>query len=161
MPRRARIDMPGLLQHVIIRGIEKRAIFLDERDREKFVERFSELLEETHCDCLAWSLLENHAHFLLRPGNKLAFLMRRLLTGHAIHFNLRHKRNGHLFQNRYKSIVCEEEPYLLELVRYIHLNPLRAGAVTDIRELDRYSWSGHAVILGNRKLPGQDIDCVL
>jgi hypothetical protein len=65
----------------------------------------------------------------------------------------RRERSGHLFQNRYKSIVCEEDPYLLELIRYIHLNPLRAGLVKDFRELDTYPWSGHAAILGKRKNP--------
>jgi hypothetical protein len=87
--------------------------------------------------------------------------MRRLLTGYAIYFNLRHKRSGHLFQNRYKSIVCEEDTYLLELVRYIHLNPLRAGLVADLSALDDYAWSGHGVILRNGELKGQVVDDVL
>jgi hypothetical protein len=87
--------------------------------------------------------------------------MRRLLTGYAVTFNLRHRRTGHLFQNRYKSIVCEEEPYLLELVRYIHLNPLRAGVVGDMEALDRYPWSGHAVLMGVQKLAGQNTAEVL
>jgi|GEM_PF-5378377 len=60
-----------------------------------------------------------------------------MLTGHAVYFNRRHNRTGHLFQNRYKSIVCEEEPYLLELIRYIHLNPLRAGLLSEFDDLDR------------------------
>ncbi len=79
--------------------------------------------------------------------------MRRLMTGHAVTFNKRHKRSGHLFQNRYKSIVCEEDSYLLELIRYIHLNPLRAGLVKDIKELDKYPWTGHSAILGKRRNP--------
>lgn len=87
--------------------------------------------------------------------------MRRLLTGYATTFNLRYQRTGHLFQNRYKSIVCEEEPYLLELVRYIHLNPLRAGIVDSLDALDRYPWSGHAVLMGGRELPGQISDEIL
>jgi putative transposase len=87
--------------------------------------------------------------------------MRRLLTAYAVTFNLRHHRSGHLFQNRYKSIVCEEDDYLLELVRYIHLNPLRVGLVTSINNLDTYKWSGHSVIMGNNFLPGQDVDEVL
>ncbi len=87
--------------------------------------------------------------------------MRRLLTGYAIYFNLRHKRSGHLFQNRYKSFVCEEDAYQLELVRYIHLNPLRAGLVEDLAALDTYAWSGHAVIMGKRLLEGQSADQVL
>ena len=77
--------------------------------------------------------------------------MRRLMTGYAVTFNKRHKRSGHLFQNRYKSVVCEEDPYLLELIRYIHLNPLRAKVVQDLKELDKYPWTGHSAILGRRK----------
>jgi hypothetical protein len=87
--------------------------------------------------------------------------MRRLLTGYAVVFNLRHQRSGHLFQNRYKSIVCEEDPYLLELVRYIHLNPIRAGMVKTIEELDAHPWCGHAVIMGKQELAGQQTDEVL
>ena len=157
MPRAARIDYSSLIQHVIIRGIERGKIFLDDQDRQLFLDRFSHLLEQTGTDCLAWALLDNHAHFLLRTGQacSLARFMRRLLTGHATTFNLRHGRSGHLFQNRYKSIVCEEEPYLLELVRYIHLNPLRAGLVPDMDALSRYRWCGHGILLGNCSLGGQ------
>jgi REP element-mobilizing transposase RayT len=128
MPRSARLDVPCILQHVIVRGIEKRDIFLDDRDREFFANRLSSLLKETEVRCFAWSILSNHFHLLLMPmRSTLASFMRRLLTGYAVYFNRQHSRSGHLFQNRYKSIVCEEEPYLLELVRYIHLNPLRVG----------------------------------
>jgi hypothetical protein len=83
----------------------------------------------------------------------LSKVMRKLMTGYAVTFNQRHKRSGHLFQNRYKSIICEEDPYLLELIRYIHLNPLRAGMVKDLKELDKYPWSGHSAILGRCKNP--------
>ncbi len=104
----------------------------------------------------AWALLPNHAHLLVRTGARpLARSMRGLLTGYAGAFNRRHHRAGHLFQNRYKSIVVEEEPYLLELVRYLHLNPLRAGLVADLRALDRYPWSGHATLLGRVAQPWQ------
>ena len=162
MPRAARLDIPGLLQHVIVRGIEKRDIFLDDVERGYFVKRLSQLLLETGTECLAWVLMTNHVHLLLPPkGTKLALLMRRLLTGYAVRFNLRYRRNGHLFQNRYKSIVCEEDPYLLELVRYLHLNPLRAGLVKRIEELDRYRWSGHAALMGQEDLPGQNTEEVL
>ena len=91
----------------------------------------------------------------------LSHLMQRLLTGYSVSFNLRYHRSGHLFQNRYKSIVCEEDSYLLELVRYIHLNPLRAGLVPSMRELDSYKWCGHAGIMGNLALPGQVIEEIL
>jgi REP element-mobilizing transposase RayT len=162
MPRLARLDITGLLQHVIVRGIERRAIFNDDQDRQFFVERFTLLLRETDVRCYAWAILSNHFHLLLMPTVKpLSHFMRRLLTGYAVYFNRRNKRAGHLFQNRYKSIVCEEEPYLLELVRYIHLNPLRAEMVANLDELDLYPWSGHAVLLGNQQLGGQDTQTIL
>jgi len=149
MPRHSRIDIPGLLHHVIVRGIEKRTIFLDDQDREGFLSRFSHLLSETETDCYAWALLDTHFHLLLQPHTvKLSSFMRRLLTGYAVVFNLRHQRAGHLFQNRYKSIVCDGDSYLLELVRYIHLNPLRAGIVGSLESLDHYPWCGHRELLG-------------
>jgi REP element-mobilizing transposase RayT len=162
MPRKSRLDIPGLLQHVIVRGIERKKIFTNDDDCVMFVNRFSSLLEETDTDCYAWALIPNHFHLLLRPNQvALSTFMRRLLTGYAINFNHRYKRSGHLFQNRYKSIVCEEESYLLELVRYIHLNPLRAKLVAGIDNLDGYPWSGHAVLMGNRELAGQKTEEVL
>ncbi len=149
MPRQSRIDFPGLLHHVIVRGIEKRSIFLDDQDREEFLSRLSRLLAETETECFAWALLDSHFHLLLRPrACKLSQFMRRLLTGYAVVFNLRHGRVGHLFQNRYKSIVCDGEAYLLELVRYIHLNPLRAGIVESVESLEEYPWCGHRQLLG-------------
>ena len=87
--------------------------------------------------------------------------MRRLLTGYVVNFNLRHKRYGHLFQNRYKSIICEDDPYLLELTRYIHLNPLRAGIVGDIEGLNRYRWTGHSAIMGRVRRDWQEIESIL
>lgn len=149
MPRQARIDIPGLLQHVIVRGVARADIFIDDQDRENFVQRLSLLLPETKTDCFAWTLLDNHIHLLLSPTEyPLAHLMRRLLTGYAVVFNRRHNRSGHLFQNRYKSIVCDDETYLLELVRYIHLNPLRAKIVDQLDELDHYRWCGHRQLMG-------------
>ena len=162
MPRLARLDITGLLQHVIVRGIERRDIFNDDHDRQLFVDRLFSLLSETGVRCYAWALLSNHFHLLLMPtSTSLSYFMRRLLTGYAVSFNRRNKRSGHLFQNRYKSIVCEEEPYLLELVRYIHLNPLRAGMVTSLEELDLYPWSGHAVLIGKRQLDAQETGSIL
>ncbi len=162
MPRIARIDTPGLLHHVIIRGIERRKIFSDDKDRENLIDRLSILLPETKTQCYAWSFLSNHAHFLLRSGPPgIAALMRRLLTGYAVSYNKRHKRHGQLFQNRYKSIICQEDAYLQELVRYIHLNPLRARNVVDLKELDRYAYSGHSALIGKKKRGWQDVEYVL
>jgi len=154
MPRQPRLDAPGLLQHVIARGIERRKLFRNDKDRKSFLDRLADILEETQTQCYAWALIPNHFHLLLRTGpTPLSKVMRRLMTGYAVTFNRRHKRSGHLFQNRYKSIVCEEDPYLLELIRYIHLNPLRAGLVNGLKELDRCPWCGHSAILGRRKNP--------
>jgi REP element-mobilizing transposase RayT len=121
-----------------------------------------ELAQETGTSIYAWSLLRNHAHILLKSGPLgLSKYMRRFLTGYAIGYNLRHKRHGHLFQNRYKSIVCDEDAYFQELVRYIHLNPLRAKVVKDMSALDRYVWCGHGVIMGRKKREWQDRKYVL
>ena len=87
--------------------------------------------------------------------------MRRLLTGYAVSFNKRHKRAGHLFQNRYKSILCQEDPYLLELVRYIHLNPLRVQMIKDLVALDSYPYSGHSALMGSYERTWQDSEYVL
>ena len=162
MPRKARIDAPGALHHVIIRGIERRKIFRSDYDRMNFVKRLSELVPETKTDCLAWALLENHAHFLFRTGSvPVAMFMSRLLTGYAGWFNKKYRRHGQLFQNRYKSILCQEDPYLKELVRYIHLNPLRARLITTLEELDAYPWCGHGVLMNKTEQPWQNIDYVL
>ena len=162
MPRLARLDAPGVLHHVMIRGIERRKIFRNNKDRDDLLERLSVLLPETNTSCYAWALVSNHAHFLFRSGDTgIATLMRRLLTGYVIGFNRRHKRHGQLFQNRYKSIVCQEDTYFLELIRYIHLNPLRTKLVSDLNELNRYPYGGHSVLLGKRKYKWQDSKYVL
>ncbi len=157
-----RLDAPGTLHHVMVRGIEARSIFRDDRDRVDFVRRVASLAQDRDLTVYAWALLPNHAHLLLRTGGiPLARVMRSLLTGYAGTYNRRHKRKGHLFQNRYKSIVVEEEPYLLELVRYLHLNPVRAGVVPDLRALDRYPWTGHSGLLGLVPRPWQAVGEVL
>ena len=162
MPRQARLDTPGTLPHVILRGMERGQIVADREDREAFVARLGDVATATGTALYAWALLPNHAHLLLRSGAQgLPQFMRRLLTGYALAYNRRHQRVGHLFQNRYKSIVVEEDAYFRELVRYLHLNPLRAGLVPDLAHLDRYPWCGHAGILGRQCLPGQDRAAVL
>jgi REP element-mobilizing transposase RayT len=162
MPRKARIDAPGALQHIIGRGIERRNIFLDDPDKENFLARLGRIISDTETPLYAWALLDNHFHLLLKTGNvPVATLMRRLLTGYVVSFNLRHDRAGTLFQNRYKSILCQEDHYLLELVRYIHLNPMRAGLVGSMQQLDRYLYCGHHIVMGKRKNDWQDIQHVL
>jgi putative transposase len=162
MPRKARIDSPGALHHIICRGIERRKIFIDNADKNNLVARLGRVISETQTPCYAWALIDNHFHLLLKTGNMpIATLMRKLLTGYAVSFNLRHNRTGHLFQNRYKSILCQEDAYLLELVRYIHLNPLRAGLVSSMHQLDRYRFCGHSTLMGKRNYTWQDSNYVL
>jgi len=98
MPRKARIDAPGALHHIMARGIERRDIFEDDFDRNNFLERIEKIVLETDTRCYAWTLIPNHFHLLLKTGRvPIATVMRRLLTGHAGFFNRRHRRHGHLF----------------------------------------------------------------
>src|SRR3972149_11977881 len=156
MPRGPRLDAPGTLHQVRMRGIERRPIFRDDQDRADFATRVAALATAGAWTVYDWALLPNHAHLLVRTGTRpLARSMRSLLTGYAGAFNRRHQRVGHLFQNRDKSGVVEEDAYLWELVRYLHLNPLRAQVVPDLRTLDRYPWTGHSALLGTVPRPWQ------
>jgi putative transposase len=162
MPRRSRLDAPGTLHHVMGRGMEGVNIFRRDGDREDFLFRLGELCRERALAVYAWALMENHFHLLLKTGrHSLSRNMRKLLTGYVINFNRRHRRYGHLFQNRYKSIVCEDDPYLLVLTRYIHLNPMRSGVVHDMSTLSKYPWAGHSVLMGTVRRDWQDTDTVL
>lgn len=162
MPRGARLDAPGTLHHVIVRGIERGSIVRDDNDREDFVCRMGRLAKSTGTTIYAWSLMTNHAHVLLKSGEAgLSVFMRKLLTGYAIRFNRKYQRAGHLFQNRYKSIVCEESAYFLRLVSYIHLNPVRAGLVVSLAALAEYPWSGHAAIMGRLQNDWQNCQYVM
>ena len=162
MSRQPRLDAPGTLHHVMGRGIERKKIFRNEEDRLDFVQRLAALCQEGYLYIYAWALMPNHFHLLVRTGRQtLSKNMKKLLTGYVVNFNRRHKRYGHLFQNRYKSIICEEDPYLLELTRYIHLNPLRARIVKSIKGLNRYAWTGHSAIMGKTARKWQDVDEVL
>ena len=149
MPRQPRIDIEGCLYHVMARGIERHKIFGDEADREDFLKRLNASLKRTGSKCLAWCLMPNHFHLLiLRGAHPLAEVMRRLMTGYAVGFNMRYKRSGHLFQNRYKAVLCEKDAYLLELTAYIHLNPLRAHIVKNLKE---YRWCGHGALCAGKE----------
>jgi putative transposase len=144
------------------RGIERTRVFQDDADRADFVSRLAQCARDRELVVYAWALMPNHFHLLVRTGHcPLSQSMRKLLTGYVVNFNRRHQRYGHLFQNRYKSIICEEEPYLLELTRYIHLNPVRGGLVQRLSELRRYPWAGHSAIMGVAQRTWQDTAAVL
>ena len=162
MPRQARLDIPGALHHIMVRGNNKGEIFKDDQDRTHFLLRLRENIFETHCSVYAWVLMNNHVHILFKSGQKgISTVMRKLLTWYAIYYNHRHRRTGHLFENRYKSILCEEDTYLLALTRYIHLNPIRAKIITTIEDLDCYPWSGHGAVIGKAACPWMDTQYVL
>jgi putative transposase len=161
MPRQARLDAPGVLHHVMGRGIEGTKIFRNQKDRQDFLSRLEDLAQEKAWGIYVWALMPNHFHLVQTAREPLSINMRKLMTGYVVNFNRRHKRYGHLFQNRYKSIVCEEEPYLLELTRYIHLNPLRSGIVKDLARLGEYPWTGHSALKGKVKREWQDTGRIL
>ena len=158
MPRGPRIDFPGAIHHVFARGIEKRDIFRDDIDRNSFLHRVGGNLSRWGIRCPAWSLMQNHFHLLLQSDNgSLPSFMRCLLTGYSKYFNERHKRAGHLFQNRYKSPIVDKATYFLDVVKYIHLNPIRAGIVRSVAELEEYPWTGHGKILRGGPPEWQDM----
>src|SRR4030066_96434 len=162
MPRQARLDIPAAPHHIMVRGTKKADIFDDGQDKTRFLERLGDLVTEGQCRVYAWILMSNHVHILFKSGNNgISAVMRKLLTWYAQYYNRRHKRTGHLFENRYKSILCDEDNYLLALVRYIHLNPLRAGIVKTIEELNRHPWSGHRTIIGKATHSWMDVEYVL
>ena len=149
MPRKPRLDIPGYLYHVIARGNERRTIFRGQDDYLNFLSRLRANLAGAGAKCMAWCLMPNHFHLLILRGSEaLSGMMRRLMTGYAVGFNLRHRRCGHLFQNRYKAILCDEDSYLTGLIAYIHLNPRRAGLVKNLADLSGYRWCGHGAMLG-------------
>ena len=151
MPRQARIDYPGALHNVMGRGINNLPIFKSYQEKKEFHTSVKALLQESSLRIYAWRVMSNHFHLLLQTGKTgLSEFTRKLLTSYAINYNLYHKRKGHLFQNRYKSILREKDEYLLPSIRYIHLNPVKAGLITFF-QLKKYSWTGHHELINGKK----------
>ncbi len=161
MPRQPRLDYPGALQHVIGRGIDGLYIFKETKDKREFLKRIKDRLAENSLQIYAWCLMDNHFHCLIQTGKtSLAEFMRSIMTSYAIYYNKNHKRRGYLFQNRYKSIVCEADAYLLKLISYVHLNPVKAGMVS-FSELKQYAWTGHKELMTTQEEKMIDRDEVL
>lgn len=151
MTRQLRIEYAGAYYHVLSRGNNQRPIFLSDHDRNTFLKTLARLSERFEVDILAFVLMDNHYHLLLRTNRpNLSKSMQWLGTTYTTIFNLRHSRKGHLFQGRFKSILVENEPYLMRLSCYIHRNPLRAGIIQ--RLLD-YPWSSYPAYAYNRQRP--------
>ena len=151
MARPLRLELAGGLYHVTLRGDRREAIFLDDADRLVWLEVFAQTCKRFNWVCHAWCLMDNHYHIVVETieGN-LAQGMRHLNGVYTQTFNRTHKRVGHVFQGRYKAIIVEKEGYLLELARYVVLNPLRAGMVKDIAD---WHWSSYAAMLGIQAKP--------
>jgi REP element-mobilizing transposase RayT len=132
MARRPRLFAPGLLYHVIARGNQRQLTFLGEDDYRAYSRRLALYRARHGVTLLAYCLMPNHVHLLARTGDvPLAKFMQGLQQSYTQWFNRLHGKVGHVFQGRYRAIVCDSEAYLLTLVRYIHLNPVRAGLVAD------------------------------
>jgi REP-associated tyrosine transposase len=141
MARRPRVHLPGLLYHVIVRGNHRRKTFLDDRDYRVYLERLAHYRKRFGVRIYAYCLMPNHVHLLAEvSGEPLSKLMQGLQQSYTQHFNRRHRKAGHLFQGRYHAIVCDKDEYLLSLVRYIHLNPVRAKLVG---RPERFPYSSH------------------
>jgi REP element-mobilizing transposase RayT len=148
MARPLRLEFPGAVYHVIVRGNERRAIFREDEDRERYLERLAHYRERFGFQLLAYCLMGNHVHLAIRTGESpLSRIMACLQSSYTQWFNRRHGRVGHLFQGRYKAFLVQEDPYLLGLVRYIHENPVRARVAKRARDYlwssDRYYRKGH------------------
>lgn len=159
MARRPRPLAPGLLYHVIARGNHRQKTFFDQSDYHAYLDRLAKYCQQHQVRLYAYCLMPNHVHLLVETGAvPLSKFMQSLQQSYTQAFNRRHRKVGHLFQGRYHAIVCEKDRYLLALVRYIHLNPVRAGLV---RQPDRYAYSGHRAYLMGHATAGLDPTLVL
>lgn len=149
MPRTHRIEFPGRLVHIMSRGIDGMSIFREDADRLYFLRKLESGLQRTGYRCLAWALMDNHYHLLLRMSDlPMSKLMRSLNGAYGRYFNKKYGRTGYLYQDRFRSVVCQDQEYAKELIRYIHLNPLRAGLVDSLSALRTWKWCGHGFLLG-------------
>ena len=149
MARPLRIEYPGALYHVTSRGNEQKDVFKSRRDREQFLSYLESAVERYGAVVHAYCLMSNHYHLLLEtPEGNLSRIMRHINGAYTTYFNVKRKRHGHLFQGRYKAILADADAYATELSRYIHLNPVRAGAA--VRPED-YEWSSYRQYIGLAK----------
>jgi len=161
MARPIRIEFEGAIYHVTARGNERREIFRSDDDRALFLATLQECVEENGLALHAWCLMPNHYHLIIEtPRGNLSRAIGWLQTTYTVRFNRRHRRSGHLFQGRFKAQVVDADSYAMELVRYIHLNPIRSRnksaliSPEDWKRLEAFAWSSHRDYMGHRKPPG-------
>jgi len=159
MARKTRIEFPGALFHVFARGNHKNKIFLTLKDYQKYLDLIKQYKKCCGFKLYAYALMPNHVHLLIETTEiPLSKIMQGLQQSYTQFFNLKYSKVGHLFQGRYKAIICQKDTYLLELVRYIHLNPIRAGVT---KNLSDYPWTSNSYYTRNIKTTLIDTDFVL
>jgi len=159
MARKPRVEYAGAFYHVICRGNQRQVIFRSDSDRKYYLERLEEYRQRHGFNVYAYVLMSNHVHLLIQTGEvALSRIMQGLQLKYTRYYNRKYKKVGHLFQGRYKAILCDRQAYLLELVRYLHLNPGRMRAPMDPW---KYKWSSHAAYLGKSGSVRIDTSAVL
>ncbi len=154
MPRQARQNSQTGIYHIILRGINKQVIFNDNEDRKKFLGCLQVYRESCQCLIYGYCLMDNHIHLLLKEGPEpIAGFIKKIGVSYVAWYNHKYQRCGHLFQDRFKSEVIEDEPYLLTVSRYIHQNPVQAGIVACCAE---YAWSSYAEYIGSNVITETD-----
>jgi putative transposase len=151
MARKTRIEFPGIFYHVLARGNNKQVIFKDDQDYNVFIIRLKRYEKRYKFMLYAYTLMPNHTHLLIETGiTPLSKIMQGIQQSYTYYYHKKYKSVGHLFQGRYKAILCQRDTYLLELVRYVHLNPVRAALVDNP---DDYLWNSHQAYLGYLNQP--------
>jgi putative transposase len=159
MPRRPRLHVEGGFYHVILRGNHRQSIFFRPADRDRFAELVSEMIERFRMRVHAFCWMRNHVHLLMQVSDvPLGRAMMRIASRFAREMQKQQPTTGHFFERRYRAILVDADSYLLELIRYIHLNAVRANIVADPAE---YRWSGHRAYLGLEELPWLTTDFAL
>ena len=147
MPRTARKKSNSGIYHIMLRGINRQIIFEDDEDRVKFIDILKHYKQKCGFNIFAYCLMDNHVHLIIKVNNdSLKSIMKRIGVSYVYWYNWKYKRSGHLFQDRYKSEVIEDDSYLLSLVRYIHQNPIKANITPIIGE---YPWSSYGEYIRN------------
>ena len=152
MSRKPRIQFPGALYHVMSRGNRKDKIFMDDDDRYDFIEKFTGVISQFGWECYAYCLLDNHYHLLVKtPQANISEGMHKLLNDYCKRFNWKHGQVGHVMQGRFGSPLVEKEEHLMEIVKYIALNPVKASLVS---KPEQWKWNSYPAIAGFAPAPG-------
>lgn len=160
MPRPPRFWFPGAVYHLICRGNNRQPTFFDQADHQVYLRLLGEARRRYDCRLFAYALMTNHLHLMVQTSqtHSVSTMMHFISTAYTMHVNQKYKRIGHVFHGRYRSILVEKDSYALELTRYIHLNPVRAGIV---RAPEAYRWSSYRAYLQRQADPLTDAEEIL